>query len=180
MLIKWPWLVGDWWSGIRKGKEIQPATSHLRYFCYLLHDLLSIWLPDKKRPQCMLCWGQLSSISIVRIISSLGSRHHSQQDQMHKKLDSCYYIIFHSVPVAPSANDGKAKWNSYIKFTTLPWKWAKGDLHIFHKNIERSSLFWNIIFPFSYVAPFGTTTRHMRASIHFLAKFGTISPSPWK
>jgi len=43
------------------------------------------------------------------------------------KLEGCYWVIHHSKLATPNAS------------ATVPQKWVKGDLRIFHQNVAR---FW--------------------------------------
>ena len=64
--------------------------------------------------------------------------------------------------------------------TTVPQKWVKDDLHFFHQNVARLSLFWQNIFPFSRVQQLGYNNSPNESTVKFSTKFGAISLSPRK
>jgi len=61
---------------------------------------------------------------------------------------------------------------------TLPQKWVKGDLHVFHQNVGDYPYLKKNIFPFLNVEPFGYDKTPNEDTVTFWTKFGAISPSP--
>jgi len=67
----------------------------------------------------------------------------------------------------------------YNETATLPQKWVKGDLRIFHLNVARLSLFRKTISRFSYVAPFGYNNAANKGTVNFFGEiWGNFPISP--
>ena len=104
------------------------------------------------------------------------------------KLDGCYCIILYSGAQSTLylrchlTNNSKASnalnWNLNNQSATLPQKWVKGDLHIFHQNVGQSSLFRKNISHFHMLSHLVTTTHQIRAPSHIWQNLRQFSHLP--